>query len=261
MYTPTQPDHLLSQKFPEKVKYSETIIPELSDVLVCIWEQEYYSVVDTAYLETYLPDGCISLVVSIREKSIIWGGFSKTYFDMELPVSEKYLAFKFRPGAFYAMTGVDTSVVMDIMTPINEIDRNFDIINFFELGYEQMKQFLIDYFIQLAGKVKKREYIDLFDKINNNHIQNTEELYDFIKLSPRQIQRQFKKHYGLKPQMVLSIIKFQHCVAELMSQRSERTSLMNHYYDQSKFINEFQKYLGVTPVQFVNLTKVRKTSL
>jgi len=260
MYTPTQPYHLLSKEFPEKIKYIETIIPELSDVLVYMWESEYYPDATSTYLETYLADGCIALVVSVVDQSIVWGGFSQTFFDMEEPVDEKYLAFKFRPGAFYAMTGVETSRVMDIMTPIDQIDENFDTASFFKKDYEQMKAFLINYCIKLAKGIKSTEYIEMFDRINENHVQNTKELYDFIKLSPRQVQRQFKKHYGLKPQMILSIMKFQHCVAELLYERADRTDLINQYYDQSKFINEFKKNLGITPVEFVNSIKMRKTS-
>jgi len=261
MYTPLQPDYLLSKEFPKKIKYRETIIPELSDVLVCMWESEYYVHDGSPILETYLPDGCISLVISIVNKSIVWGGFSKTEFNMELPVSEKFIGFKFKPGAFWAMTGIETTAIMDIITPIENIDNNFDVASFFELGYEEMKKFLIDYFIQISQNIKTLEYVQLFDRINDNYIQNTEELYEFLKLSPRQIQRQFKKHYGLTPQMILSIIKFQYCLAELFYERSERESLINNYYDQSKFINEFKKNLDLTPVQFVNLIKTRKTSL
>jgi len=257
MYQPIQPDYLLSQKFPEKVNYLETHIPELSDVLVRMWEQEYYDVEETPYYETYLPDGCIGIAVSINEQTIVWGGFSQTYFNMELPVAQKYLAFDFKPGAFTAMTGLDASAVMDVMTPINEIDPDFDTSVFFQLEYEQMKEFLIEYFVHLARNIK-RTYIDLFDNINDNHIQNTKELYDFMKLSPRQVQRQFKKHYGLTPQMVISIIKFQYCVTELMNEGTKRKELTDIYYDQSKFIKEFKGYLGMTPVQFVNLTKVQK---
>jgi len=260
MYTPIQPYHLLSKEYQKKIKYTETIIPELSDVLVYMWEEEYHlGETDTA-IDIVVPDGCINLVVSVEDKIITWGGISKSEFDMECPVSGKYIGFSFKPGAFWALTGAPTPVVMDVMIPIEKIDNSFDTASFFELSYEEMKRFLIDYFVQLAKNIKTMEYIQLFDRIHTNHIPNTEELYEFIKLSPRQIQRQFKKHYGLTPQLILSIIKFQYCVAELLYERSERASLISNYYDQSKFINEFKKNLGLTPVQFVNLNQMRKTS-
>jgi len=224
-----------------------------------MWESEYYADVTSPYYETYLADGCIALVVSLVDQSIVWGGFSKAA-KFEEPIYEKYLAFKFKPGAFYALTGVESTVVMDTMRRIEEVDNSFDTVSFFELSYEEMKHFLIDYFVKLARNIKTMEYIQLFNNIHTNHISNTRELYEFVKLSPRQIQRQFKKHYGLTPQMVLSIIKFQHCVAELLYERSERAELRHIYYDQSKFNNEFKKNLGITPVEFVKLNKMRKMS-
>jgi len=260
MYTPIQPYHLLSKEYQKKIKYIETIIPELSDVLVYIWEEEYHPGETDTAIDIVIPDGCINLVVSVEDKVITWGGISKSEFDMECPVSGRYIGFSFKPGAFWALTDIPTPVVMDTMVPIEKIDDSFDTTSFFELGYTEMKKFLIDYFLQLAKNIKTAEYIHLFDSIYDNYILNTTELYEFIKLSPRQIQRQFKKHYGLTPQMVLSITKFQRCASELLYERSERTSLIDNYYDQSKFINEFKKNLGLTPVQFVSLNKMRKTS-
>ena len=257
---PIQPYHLLSKEYQEKIKYTETIIPELSDVLVCMWEEVYHPEATDNAADIVVPDGCINLIVSVEEKVITCEGISKSEFDMECPVSGKFIGFRFKPGAFWALFRVDTTAVMDTVTPIEKIDNSFDKLSFFELGYEEMKNFLIDYIMQLAGNIKTVEYIQLFDSIHTNHIHTTEELYEFIKLSPRQIQRQFKKHYGLTPQMILSIIKFQHCVTELMYERSDRANLINNYYDQSKFINEFKKNLGITPVQFVNLNIKRKTS-
>jgi len=220
MYNPIQHYYLLSKEFPEKIKYTETVIPELSDVLVCMWEFEYYIKDTIPTIDVFVVDGCVNLVVSVEDKTIVWGLNDETIFDVEMPTHEKYIGFRFKPGAFYALTGIDTTAVTNNTTPIEAIDNNFDTASFFELDYENMKKFLIDYLISLSQKIKTMEYIQLFDRINDKEIQNTETLYEFIRLSPRQIQRQFKKHYGLKPQMVLSIIKFQHCAAELLYERT-----------------------------------------
>ncbi|MDB7088406.1 hypothetical protein IGJ19_000955 [Enterococcus sp. DIV1368b] len=38
MYQPIQPHHLFQQSYEEKIDYRETVLPDLADVLVCMWE-------------------------------------------------------------------------------------------------------------------------------------------------------------------------------------------------------------------------------
>ena len=38
MYQPIQPHHLFHQAYEEKIHYKETVLPDLADVLVCMWE-------------------------------------------------------------------------------------------------------------------------------------------------------------------------------------------------------------------------------
>jgi len=260
MYNPIQYHTLLSKEFPEKIKYTETAIPELADILICMWESEYYIKDTNPISDIIIVDGCVNLVVSVEDKSIVWGLCSKTIFDCKPPTHEKYIGFRFYPGAFYALTGIDTTMITDNMTSIDEVDSSFHTAGFFELDYAHMKDYLIGYIASLSKNKKSTEYIQLFNGINDSNFLNTKMLYESICLSPRQIQRLFKKHYGLKPQMILSIIKFQHCATELLYGRTEIDNLIDNYYDQSKFINEFKKNIGLTPVQFINLCKERKMS-
>ena len=71
MYNPIQYHALLSKEFPEKIRYTETVIPELSDILICMWESEYYVKDTSPTLDVIVADGCVNLVVSVQEKSIV----------------------------------------------------------------------------------------------------------------------------------------------------------------------------------------------
>jgi len=255
MYKPLQIPYLLNKAFLEKIKYTERIIPELSDYLICIWEMESYVDTTGSVTNVIVADGCIDLIVDVVDKYIGYGGMSQADFNYELTIPAKYIGFRFKPGAFYALTGLEAIVAMDQFLPLEAIDDHFDRASFFELNFEEMKEFLIDYFIKLAKNAKAIDYIQLFDKINTNNFTSAESLYEFINLGPRQTQRLFKKHYGLTPQMILSIVRFQHCLTELMYEESKKIDPLNNYYDQSHFINDFKKNIGLTPIQFINLNK------
>jgi len=260
MYKPLQPHHLFNEGYEEKIKYTETSVPELSDILICMWESVAINIMGSL-VDVIIVDGCIDLIVNVRSKSIYYCGMSKTDFNFISRFPEHYFGFRLKPGAFFALTGIHATEAMDTILPLEKIDLNFDKIEFFELEIPEMKEFLIDYLTRLAKNVRKADYIQLFEYLYTQKFQTTEILYDYIELSPRQIQRQFKKHYGLTPQMVLSIIKFQHCLNVLLSRPAQRGNLTEHYYDQSHFIKEFKKNIGLTPVEFIKLSQLRKTSL
>ncbi|MDY4307674.1 helix-turn-helix domain-containing protein [Enterococcus mundtii] len=73
-----------------------------------------------------------------------------------------------------------------------------------------------------------------------------------MRLSPRHVQRLFKKHYGLTPQLALSTIKFHHSLTILLKQPADRRELVGNYYDQSHFINEFKKILASHPLSLLS---------
>jgi len=260
MYRPIHPHQLFNEDFAEKVTHTEIIIPELADILICMWES--ISVDFTGeIIDVIVADGCIDVVVNVLDESIFYSGMSKTNFNFISTFPEHFFGFRLKPGAFLALTGFCATVAMDNPISLEDIDPNFDKESFFEMEVAQMKQFIISYLANLMENVRKSDYIQLFEYLYTQKFSTTEELFDYMDLSPRQIQRQFKNHYGLTPQMVISIIKFQHCLKALLAQPSNRSHLIDNYYDQSHFINEFKKNIGLTPVEFIKFSKIRKMSL
>jgi len=260
MYQPLQPHHLFNENYEEKIKCTETTLPELSDILICMWESVAVDITG-GIVDVIVADSCIDLVVNVLDKSIFYSGMSKTNFNFISMFPEHYFGFRLKPGAFFALTGLEATVAMDNILPLGEVDLHFNEDKFFEMEIPEMQQFLINYLLRLARNVRKSNYIQLFEHLYTQRFSTTELLYDYMELSPRQIQRQFKKHYGLTPQMVISVIKFQHCLKVLSEQPSDRNHLIENYYDQSHFINEFKKNIGLTPVEFIKFSKLRKVSL
>jgi len=260
MYKPLQPHQLFNENYEERIKDTEMTIPELADVLICMWESVSIDMTGSI-IDIIVADGCIDLVVNVLDKSVFYSGMSKTNFNFISTFPEHYFGFRLKPGAFLALTGMQATVAMDRPTPLEEIDSHFDKDRFFELEVQEMKQFLISYLMRLAKNVRKSDFIQLFEHLYIKNFSTTEQLFDYMKTSPRQVQRQFKKHYGLTPQRVISVIKFQHCLKVLLEQPTHRNDLVECYYDQSHFINEFKKHIGLTPVEFIKLSQLRKVSL
>lgn len=64
----------------------------------------------------------------------------------------------------------------------------------------------------------------------------------------------FYKNFGLSPQMVLCILRFQKCLKSLTIDKINPVNVMNmsNYYDQSHFINDFKRNIGLTPLELVH---------
>ena len=55
--------------------------------------------------------------------------------------------------------------------------------------------------------------------------------------------------------MVLSIIRFQNCLELLISSEVDSSEVLSQieYYDQSHYIKDFRKNIGITPSDFIKI--------
>jgi AraC-like DNA-binding protein len=82
---------------------------------------------------------------------------------------------------------------------------------------------------------------------------NISELAEQCSLSRRQFERKFKDYAGFSPKQFCRITRFSAALKSFENQTS-LTQLAYHlgYYDQSHFINDFKKFSGTTPGDFLS---------
>jgi len=253
MYYPIQIPYILNKQFAESVKYTEEIITNLQDFVLCIWEMQPLTEKEALVENIIIADGCIDLIADFGEKQIIYCGMRKTDFNSKINSPAYLFGARFKPGAFYAITNVHATEAMDTFIQINKIDANFDIDSFFRLPFNEAKIFFKNYLGTLAYNKKPNMFISLFDKLSNNIPDSVSEIYKLLNYSPMQCQRLFKKHFGLTPQMALCIIRFQKCLEIIISGNASPNDVLSvlNFHDQSHFINDFKKNIGVTPLELV----------
>jgi AraC-like DNA-binding protein len=156
---------------------------------------------------------------------------------------------RFKPGAFHAITQIPANKAMDEYIPLNSFDKDFPMDLFFNLPFSEAKIFFSDYIGKLINGKKPNKFIALFDDLNKNIPCSVSEIYQKLNYSHRQCQRLFIKNYGLSPQMVLCIIRFQKCLEIIISGKKKPKEALeiSNYYDQSHFINDFKRHIGLTP--------------
>jgi len=254
MYYPIQIPYVLDKEFAEHIRYSEEIIPSFQDFVICLWEMQPLSNAEKTVENIIIADGCIDLVADYDGKRIGFAGMSKTDFHFKINLPARSMGARLKPGAFYAITGVPAAKAMDNFLSIEMIDKNFDIGSFFTLNYYDAKQHFINYILSLIENKKPSKFMALFEELNNDIPNSAIEIYTKLYYSHRQCQRLFSKNYGLSPQMVLCILRFQWCLKNLTSGGKNIKNIMDisNYYDQSHFIHDFKRNIGLTPLELVS---------
>ncbi len=256
MYNPIQVPYILDDEFKENFVYTETVLDNYADCIICLWEIRSKNKVKTTAVNTIVMDGCVDLVVDFDSKNIGFAGMSKTDFEFKITSPCNYFGIRFMPGIFYELTGIDTSEVMDAFVPLESVFSDFDFNKFSALKYDDMKDYVILFIKAKLENVEMNIFTKLFNIINDNHSLTVTDIYDMFYLGSRQCQRIFKKHYGLSPKQVLSIVRFQRCLKILTSlTRTPDDVLELFYYDQSHFIHDFKTNIGLSPFDFVKKYK------
>ena len=251
MYYPIQIPYILSKDFSRSIRYTEEIIPHLKDFVICLWEMQPVSEQKATANNIIVADGCIDLVVDYNEKQIGFSGMSKTNFDYKIRSPAYYYGARFKPGAFYEITNIPATEAMNTFLSIKKVDKNFNVSSFFKLPFNEIKNVFKEYISTLVQNKNSSKFTLLFDKFSNNIPACVSEVYQILHYSPKQCQRLFYKHFGLSPQLSLCIIRFQKCLEIIRSGNADANNILNilSFYDQSHFINDFKKNIGLTPLE------------
>lgn len=72
-------------------------------------------------------------------------------------------------------------------------------------------------------------------------------------LSRRQFERKFKEHAGFSPKDFFQIVRFKNVLRDIGKSKLSLSQLAINagYYDQSHLTNEFKKFSGYTPKEYV----------
>lgn len=257
IYKPIQIPYILSKHFCEDLIYREEAIDELSDFVICRWDISSRTEKTMAVENIIVTDGCIDVIVVYDKKLIGFSGMSRTDFLFKIDLPCRSFGFRLKPGAFVQLLGVPALKAMDNFYYLAEFDENFDEDVFFSQPYEKAKKTVEDYLFGLKFGKEPDKFTNLFDNLSYDIPQTTKELYERLHFSPRQCQRLFLKHFGIAPQTVLSILRFQKCLETLTSLNAKPSDALSasSFYDQSHFIKDFKRNIGITPFELIRMYK------
>jgi AraC-like DNA-binding protein len=252
MYYPVQIPFILNRRFAESIRYAEEPQPP-GGFVICFWEMTPLNKRKIEVDNVIVTDGCIDLVLEYDRGLIGYAGMSKTEFHYKIDSAARCMGARLKPGAFHQLTGLPAGAAMDAFLPLDVADKAFDAADFFALSFERAKARFREYLRALIGDKTPDDFTLLFDALSGSPPLTTGALYDRLHFSPRQCQRLFAKHFGLTPQMALCLIRFQKCLEILTDGKAAPGDILNMaaYYDQSHFIKDFKRNIGLTPLELI----------
>jgi len=254
MYYPLQIPSILNKELSQHISHTEEIVESLKDFVICIWQTKPLTQKKMSASSVILTDGCIDLVVLCDDRKVGYSGISKTNFNYIDDLPATAFGARLKPGAFEQLTKASAKKAMDAFLPLDTIDTNFNCNYFFSLKYEESKEYFINYLQPLLSNKTQTRYVTLFDELIKTPPSSPTEIYEKFDYSPLQCQRYFAKHFGISPQTVLSILRFQYCLDVLTSGEATPNEVLEvvDFYDQSHFIKDFKKNIGLTPFEYLH---------
>jgi AraC-like DNA-binding protein len=108
---------------------------------------------------------------------------------------------------------------------------------------------------KLTHQEKKSSYLSgiIRHAISTGTIQSVNEMANACNLSVRQIERDFKSLSGFSPRLFSKLTRFRSLMEHMPYKEYSMADLAYefNYYDQSHFINEFRRFTGLAPSQYM----------
>lgn len=257
MYYPIQIPYILDETFLEQINYREEIIQEISNFVICYWQMTPIKNEIISLDNIIILDGCVDLIVDFDNQVIGFSGMSESNFHFRIQLPSRFMGLRLMPATFHQLTGKHSREAMDNFLSLAEIYTDFNFDYFFSLSFNEAKDFIIEFIKSKLLGLTPNQYVKLFIELVQAPPSTVSELCSFLNLSSSQCQRNFQKYYGLSPKKVLSILRFQKSISIMTSSKAKPCDVLEivQYYDQSHFINDFKRNIGITPLQLLKRYK------
>ena len=220
----------------------------------------------TAEGQRIYPDGCIDIIYNLggdflsdsgtytmRNETVYLVGTMLRYKDITRELNTTLLGIRFKPLGF--PTFFQFASLHEITEKTIEFGRK-QLPDIRELDEDTLT--LLDKFFCSRLPSRLNSLFPLMDTILiNKGIISINKLAKLHFITPRQLERNFKKDLGASPKEFTNFIRYQHAM-QLIGKKLYSESLLDvaldaGFYDHAHLTNEIKKYSGILPSQLQNV--------
>ena len=216
---------------------------------------------------TLLPHPCVNLALDRGQVTI--SGVGRERFTYEFVGTGRVFGVKFRPGAFVPFLGGSVSELTGQVRPLSSLWGGADADRF---AAELDAAPGLDDLVAVAER-HLRAHWPAHDPevarvgqivhalLHDRAIARVDDVSARFGLSPRSLQRLFQRYVGVSPKWVLQRYRLHEAAARLADGTSgswAEVAVELGYFDQSHFIRDFTRAIGMTPVEYAGACQRRQ---
>jgi AraC-like DNA-binding protein len=210
---------------------------------------------------TLLPHPCVNLVLDRGQLAI--AGVGRDRFTYEFTGRGHVFGVKFRPGAFLPFLRGRVSQLTDQVRPLatlwgtadaerlaSDLAHAADLEDLAAVAERHLRAHWPDADPAVA-QVGRIVHALLYDR----SVARVDDVATRFGLSSRQLQRLFQRYVGVSPKWVLQRYRLHEAAARLTEGTSgtwAEVAVELGYFDQSHFIRDFTRAIGMTPVAYAD---------
>jgi AraC-like DNA-binding protein len=215
---------------------------------------------------TLLPHPCVNVVLDggrLAVSGVGLGRFSYVYRG-----EGRVFGVKFRPGAFLPFLGRPLSDITGAVLPAEQLwgpsasalatrmtaARGVDELVALVEGFLRERWPPDDPQVEFVGRI-------VAVLLHDRTISRVDEVAERFGIAPRTLQRLFQRYVGVSPKWVLRRYRLHEAAAVLAREQHRpwaEVAAELGYFDQSHFIRDFTRAIGMTPVAYAHACRRRE---
>lgn len=248
----------------------------LSKLVQTYWTGDFNLYSENQFLQSVIPNGCIEIIIHLTHdhcelvKDDHWGkspeftliGLQTTAYEVRFNTRVQVFGIRLNPEGIHAIFGVPPSEFTATFENSRDVlGKEFDdyCARLREAKSVKDSVALTENFLlrkMTSNKDAGMDYVRLASEVIRKHhgILSLDELIKHIPISPRQLQREFRKEYGITAKEYMRLSRLNAIQKYMQGAESLNLTALSYesgFADQSHFIREFRLLTGTNPRGFL----------